>query len=207
MVGCQSSDGQGDHGKHATTSLSLDETGESTRSLLPILSHSRIKDSPDDVSRSSNVRPQTQLHGHDRGLHRPLAQRSQTECCGKSSRYSLPKTSDSHSTSTSQTTSNKVSQLTPWEKWLIEKTKQERKRVKEKAKLQREKQLKIAEEKKMKVEKAKVIEVKVNMWIEERTTKEQESRKANWRLEKTKKQLEAEEKRGVQEKAKGSDVP
>ncbi|XP_041452863.1 coiled-coil domain-containing protein 34-like [Lytechinus variegatus] len=222
----QSSAGRGDHRVgSASPSLSLDETGESTRSLLSILSHSSIKDLPEDELRNqseeddddrasdsySSLPTKSSSHSSSR-QSKPSTSRSrsrspstsrsksQTDTYSKSSSYSLPRSSDSRSTS--QSTSGRGPQLSPWEKWLIEKTKEERKRLKEKARLEREKQLKLAEEKKIKAEKAKVIRVKVNMWIEERTAKEQESKRANQRLEETKRQLEAEEKRRLQEKAK-----
>ncbi|XP_072165557.1 uncharacterized protein [Diadema setosum] len=197
-------------------SLSLDDTGESTRSLLSVLSHSSVQDLPEDIledkspdSSASSSKSCNSSQSASRSLSSSRSKslsssrsKSETESRSGSSTYSRVKIESQ--SSSSHTSSSKPPPLSPWEKWLVEKTKQERKKAKVKLKQEQEKLMKEKENKKMKEAQAKIIAAKVNVWIEEKTAKEIEAKKANMRLQRMQRKVEEEEKRRITDKAKAS---
>ncbi|XP_071791797.1 uncharacterized protein [Asterias amurensis] len=123
---------------------------------------------------------------------------------GSTSRTTPVRISSSSSSKTLTQSSPHEPELSPWEKWLVQKTEEERKRVRLLVRKERSEQRKKDEEERAKKEKEAVVKVRVNEWVEEKTNWVVEMRKKEAREEQKKKDKKEKEKQEIMDRAKAS---
>ncbi|XP_071836671.1 uncharacterized protein [Apostichopus japonicus] len=166
------------------SSADMNETGESTRSLLSVLSHSSI----DSLSTGSLTNSSTTSSPARRGTE-PQKDNPNTDI----------------SKDPEQNNGNdKESPLTPWEKWLIEKSKLERKKVREEVR-QKLADLKAKEEEEEKQkERRRYIEGQVRDWLraKEKDEKQQRAKQDRKKRREQKEKILVKQKRVEKDKTK-----
>jgi hypothetical protein len=109
----------------------------------------------------------------------------------------------SYGTDTCETfSSEKEPPLSPWEKWLIQKAKEDRIKQREKHAAIKKKKIEEDEKKRTEEEKLKKAEIQRNGWVEKKDMEDRIKMKLEKQNEKTEQELKAEEKRHIEEKAK-----
>ncbi|KAJ8031976.1 Coiled-coil domain-containing protein 34 [Holothuria leucospilota] len=135
---------------------SLDNTGDSTRSLLSVLSHSSV-DSLSSGSISDSLDKRSPLQN----------------AAGSDVKENSSKTT---TTPSKNEPGGSEAELTPWEKWLIEKSKSERKKVKEEVRKKLEALKAKEEEEEKKKEHRRLVERRVLNWLKEKEIQEKKQR-------------------------------
>ncbi|XP_033101833.1 coiled-coil domain-containing protein 34-like isoform X2 [Anneissia japonica] len=163
-------------------SYSFNSTGDSTRSLLSVLSHSSVE-SISEHEISDKVE-------HDKNDDR---------------RDEIKRT-DSKVRSLTASPDNVAeeldSKLNVFEKWLVKKIKEERKAIKKQIKKEEEAKRQKQEQENEKKERQKMIEQRIEAWVLEHNTQDKYRRRVKIREEKMKQEMKEEEKRRTEEKEK-----
>ncbi|XP_060073542.1 coiled-coil domain-containing protein 34-like [Ylistrum balloti] len=179
-------------------SLSL-ESGGSTASLTSVLDHdSYISPTPsDDEDWTYNK----ENCGKSDGSEEKGDDQKDHYIDKRTIERKLAKYDESTYTEVTDSVNSPEAKLSPWEKWLISKTKSERKSRKQKSVEKKEQKQKLEEEKQLKEKNKEKVEENRRKWLAEKQERAKIRKKLDQQQAKTEERLKAENERNIAEKA------